>query len=416
VPWPSFDIDIIRNDQQTSWFQRLSEVATTLVCQWILIIWQTKLPGPSMEANDGTLRSLLRYVPTPAIRGNEYRPFEIEDMSIDEWAGAFKSIDDDPISAIPSLRMTQLWEISDAMEGQVEDRPSLAENNVAQVLLATQSVDRASSERLRTAIETFPSSPLLVSAGGENATTTKGPLNINLDFGSAPMYTPSLSPTELALVLGNTTTKVAIVLALAKEEICAWDLMAAECAERVAQWTAETRALEHQYALLQQCHNTSFSFHQNMMEPIINKADHLQTTIDAAKQNKSVARFLDRKIKWGTSTPMSPLAPPSFHDAAASANKPPFPSPVNSTQPPNREQHFRNPSPPVSGFQLRSMIDNAGQKPVMRSVSNPTQFLQAPVSIKTKDDSSKESDNEMKDVEEKDNDDEDDGASGEEFE
>ena len=62
------------------------------------------------------------------------------------------------------------------------------------------------------------------------------------------------------------------------------------------------------------------------------------------------------------------------------------------------------------------MIDNAGQKPVMRSVSNPTQFLQAPVSIKTKDDSSKESDNEMKDVEEKDNDDEDDGASGEEFE
>ena len=36
---------------------------------------------------------------------------------------------------------------------------------------------------------------------------------------------------------------------------------------------------------------------------------------------------------------------------------------------------------------------------VMRSVSNPTQFLQAPVSIKTKDGSSMESDNEMKDVE-----------------
>ena len=108
-----------------------------------------------MEANDGTLRSLLRYVPTPAIRGNEYRPFEIEDMPLDEWAGAFKSIDNDPNSAIPSLRMTQLWEIVDAMEGQVEDRPSLAENNVAQALLASQSVDRASSERLQTAIETF---------------------------------------------------------------------------------------------------------------------------------------------------------------------------------------------------------------------------------------------------------------------
>src|SRR5947207_8877301 len=166
---------MLRNDQQTSWFQRLSEVTTTLICQWILIIWQTKVPGPSMEANDGTLRSLLRYVPTPTIHGNEYLPFEIEDMSLDEWASAFKSIDDDPNSATPSLRMTQLWEIVDAMEGQVEDRPSLVENNVAQALLASQSVDRASSEHLQTAIETFPSSPLLVSAGGENATTTKGP-------------------------------------------------------------------------------------------------------------------------------------------------------------------------------------------------------------------------------------------------
>ncbi|TMC20415.1 MAG: hypothetical protein E6J34_12715 [Chloroflexi bacterium] len=424
MQWPSFDIDILRNDQQASWFQRLSEVATTLVCQWILIIWQMKLPGPSMEANDGTLRSLLLYVPTPVIRGNEYRPFEIEDMSLDDWAGAFKSIDDDPNSAIPSLRMTQLWEIVDAMEGQVEDRPSLAENNVAQALQASQSVDRASSERLQTAIETFPSSPLLASAGGENATITKGPLNINLDFGSAPMYTPTLSPTELALVLGNTTTKVAIVLALAKEEIRAWDLMAAECAERVAQWTAETHALERQYTLLQQCHNTSFSFHQNTMEPLVNKADHLQTTIDAAKQNKSVARFLDRKIKWGTPTPISPIAPSSFHSAAASANKLPFPSPVNSSQPPNCEQHFRNPSPPVSGFQLQSIIDNARREPVMRSVINPTQFLQAPVSMKIKDDSPKEQDDEMKDVQEKDNDDEefddeefddeDDGMGGEE--
>ena len=42
----------------------------------------------------------------------------------------------------------------------------------------------------------------------------------------------------------------------------------------------------------------------------------------------------------------------------------------------------------------------------MRSISNPTQFLQAPISIKIKDDSLKEQDDEMKDVEEKDNDDE----------
>jgi len=55
-------------------------------------------------------------------------------------------------------------------------------------------------------------------------------------------------------------TKVAIILALAKEEIRAWDLMAAECAERVAQWTTETCALEHQYALLQQCH-TELAIH-----------------------------------------------------------------------------------------------------------------------------------------------------------
>jgi len=322
----------------------------------------------------------------PPVRDNAYPPFEIEDWGLHDWAEAFKSIDEESEPSMPSLRMVELWDLQDAMEVQVEDHPSLAESKLSHVVQESQSSEKVAGERLRGALAMFPSPPLAVV---DDAITTN-PSQSNL----APMYTPALMATDLALVLGNTKTKVAIALALASEEIQAWDLLAAECAERVSEWTAQKKALEHQHVLLHRCHSNALSFYDSSMGPLVDETDVLQSAIDAAKMNHSVARFLDRKLK--SATPTSPIIPPSFRSTAPAY---PFPSPVPGLSS-NRDQHYRQPSPPSSGAQLQNIVGGKPPQPPSsaRAVSDPIHFLHPPVTIKPKDKDNEELGDEMGEI------------------
>jgi hypothetical protein len=385
VQWPGFDIEIIRQDEPSSWFRRLYQVATTLVCQWVLINCNKLIPGGvTLELNDNTIRALLLHVPTPPTRDNVYSPFEIEDWPLQDWVEAFKSIDDESEPAMPSIRMTELWDLQDAMEVQVEDRPSLAESKLDHVIQESQSSEKVAAERIRAALAIFPSPPLAVVDNTISAKPSQSDL--------APMYTPNLTAMDLALVLGNTKTKVAIALALASEEIQAWDLLASECAERVSEWTAQKKALEHQHALLQRCHSSAASFNDSAMVPLVGETNVLQSAIDAAKMNRSVARFLDRKLKSGPST--SPIIPPSFRSTTPSSSSP---VPGLSSK---RDQHYNQPSPPSSGAQLQDIV--GGRPPHMpvsaRAISDPVHFLQPPIALKGKHKDNEESEDEIVEI------------------
>ena len=161
---------------------------------------------------------------------------------------------------------------------------------------------------------------------------------------------------DLALVLGNTRTKVTIALKLAKVEITGWAVLASESYERVAEWEEQRRILEYQQNLLVNTQSSGVQFYTTEMEPTIIAANKAQSFVDTAKENKVYARFLDRHLKYhgNNMSPTSPSLPYPPRPSSPFPNAMPMSSlvllnvanPPAAPQPEPRESQRCTPPPP----------------------------------------------------------------------
>jgi len=378
VPWPEFDIKAVKTDGHRSWFHRLSEVSSILIAQWILIGCGCSLPGGvPVDVNDGSLRLLLLHVPTPDLSPDmAYQPFEIEDNTLEEWAADFRSRDDGVDPSIPSLRATEFVDVQTMIEDTIEDNPPLAAPILSQAVSEVETSSKVSDDRLQHALDAFPKPPLVINP------------EFNYDHHGmpttmAPMYAPALTATDMALVLGSTKTKVAIALALAKEEITGWNLLARECKERMSDWNRQLQALEYQHKLLQSNHSGTVTFAEHTMEPMVAKLDQTQSIIDAARENRNVARFLDRKLK-STGAPNSPSV--ILPNQLPSTERPSTDGFAPFATEPKTDRQSPQSSPPILNKSVDAHVTDATQPTAGKPRVDPSAFLKPAVQIKSQQD------------------------------
>lgn len=217
-----------------SWYDRLSNVASTLICQWARIkLGFTSAGGKYQEPTDTNCERLLGAVPTPPISDNTFPPFHIEDTSINEILD-LEDEEDKPSPLSPTdvaveliHRRSRLAETPRPLDPQV-----LAEANAA-----GDEFTLKSSNAIYEAISMMPSASL--------TPATSDTYQHELDnFKPTKAYGLDLSHTDLALYLGNTANKVEIVLALAAAERKSWGVVHKMCVEKLADWDQQIQRLE----------------------------------------------------------------------------------------------------------------------------------------------------------------------------
>src|SRR5579859_2327271 len=217
-----------------SWYDRLSNVASTLICQWVRIrLGFTSAGGKYQEPTDTNCERLLGAVPTPPISNDTFPPFHIEDTSIKELL----DLEDEEDKPSP-LSSTDVAVEQFQRRSQLAGTPRPLElSALAQANAAGDQFTLKSSNAIYEAISIMPSASITP----ETSDTYQHELD---RFKPAKAYGLDLSHTDLALYLGSTANKVEIVLALAAQERKAWHVVHQMCAAKLEDWDDQIQKLE----------------------------------------------------------------------------------------------------------------------------------------------------------------------------
>ena len=296
--WFEFDIHASDKDnrKELAWFRRLAHVATTVLVQWIKIHLGFSQPGGiTYEPSLNTCRLLLLHVPTEG-EGDNLPVFTIADESIRSLVQI-----EEKTSKNPTQNDIRLKEIEQDIYDTAELPESLPPAALNQVVNMNDSETLQVADSFKDAIDHMPTNPLEgYSTGDKAALANVDPFRLP----PAKLYANELTPTDYAFITGNTRAKVAIAIALAKQEMEGWRMLASQCQAHVNDWTAKLQELEFHRNLLHQSQTGSLQFHE-YMHATAAKVDEAQEEVGVAMNNPLIAKQI-KKMGKGDNPPGSP--------------------------------------------------------------------------------------------------------------
>ena len=290
-----------------SWYERLSGVASSLMVQWILILNGFSPPGGApAEATRATCRSLLMHVPTPPTSDKTYPHFHVDIQSLEDAMLLAEGEDKEEVPTRSEIVIAELNQDIDAVaDALAQLDPDVLSETIYNAEKTTSEMNIAWQNIVATMSETpFQDSELSVKL--RDATRVEPAMSQSLE----------ITPTDWALFNGNTATKMAIIMALGQQELEGWQMLAASCAKRVAEWDQKLTELQRiQSAMLQMREQYSkFRDGAGKKEDVISTMERLVTS--AIKSHPYAGVILEREKKRSY-TPFSPIpnVPPKQGDA-----------------------------------------------------------------------------------------------------
>jgi hypothetical protein len=218
--WFNCDYDaLVKQNDEDSWYRRLSAVATAVMVQWLRVKCGFTQPGGShVLPSKSSLQLILEHIPTQPTSDGQYPPFPVADMPLDEWLAASESFPP-PVTK------------DDMAVDYITKEPKIMMDGT--------------NEFTQEALNQFPQPPF------EPATIPLAVPNPIL-IKPARMYAPELTAADLAFLSGNTAMKVAIAHAYAQEELNAWPLWYDLCGRQILSWRKKIKELEESEAQLRE--------------------------------------------------------------------------------------------------------------------------------------------------------------------
>jgi hypothetical protein len=271
--------DTTKND---SWFYRLYQTARSLVTQFVLV----QCASHTSTVDKNVYVKILKHIPTPPrLSDNTYPPFPCMSDSLPEWVklysdGSEANADEEgeAVGIIPDTsKYTAQTKIIDEQRGEYDNLESsghgLAPVKLQRVVQQCNAESAKGTEIIRENLSVAEFTPL--------------PTPMQLDYSEiqapAPFYSPSLTPTEYALVAGNNIMRFGILMELAKQEKCAWTNLKNSCKRQELDWDRKIMLLTEQQQAIQDLMG-DVSGHMGRIE-------QKGRIIDA--QEESIERYLD---------------------------------------------------------------------------------------------------------------------------
>jgi hypothetical protein len=321
--WFEFDIHTISKDPITrrfNWLDRLTQVATTLVIQWIRIHYGFAQPGgTTVEPSTNTCRQLLSHVPTEGV-GDTFPPFKIDQQSLRQWMDE----DNPEQSKLPTANEVDLAEIRQDIDEMAESPAPLPPSVLTQVVAESDLATRQIADSFSQAVATMPSNPFNPLSTDDKTALAVAAID-PFKLPPAKLFMNELTPTDYAFITGNTKTKIAIAIALATQEMEGWNILAHQCTERMDYWKTKLEELESQRSFLQQTQTGLLQLHSYLRETAA-KVDHAKEEVDAARQNPLIAKQLVRKLHKSQIPPGSPSGFPALPVTTSASARPSSPS------------------------------------------------------------------------------------------
>ena len=262
-----------------SWFYRLFQTARSLVTQFVLV----QCASHTSLVDKNVYVKILKHIPTPPrLSDKTYPPFPCMSDSLPEWVklysdGSDANADEEAVGIIPDTpKYTAQTKIIDEQRGEYDNLESsghgLAPVKLQRIVQQCNAESAKGTDIICENLSVAELAPL--------------PIPKRLDYSEippAPFYSPSLTPTEYALVAGNNIMRMGILMELAKQEKCAWTNMKNSCLRQELDWDKKIVLLAEQQQAIQDLMG-DVSGHMGRIEQ---KGRH----IDA--QEEAIERYID---------------------------------------------------------------------------------------------------------------------------
>ena len=212
LEWFVGDREAVIGNYQYSWHNRLASVAHLLIRQWVFVHCGYAQPGGTKVGPISTsCQHILRQVPTnPIFTDGKYAhdPFPMAEKPLAQWKVELMSYDneEDTGPSYPSFVYEAEGEMTALQDGFGGLSPPILRGTV---VASMEVSEHASTE---------------VSLPLSWVGLRSQPLTDFLDIAQVPVSPvyQELTPTDFALVYGNTRTKINIALELARQEMEGW--------------------------------------------------------------------------------------------------------------------------------------------------------------------------------------------------
>ena len=80
------DFEAILAGSEDSWLRRLSTVVNGVIVQWLRVHFRFRLSnGGTIDPSRSTLEWILERIPTPPTSTDQYPPFPVPILPLDQW-------------------------------------------------------------------------------------------------------------------------------------------------------------------------------------------------------------------------------------------------------------------------------------------------------------------------------------------
>jgi len=289
------DFEAIVAGSEDSWLRRLSPVVNGVIVQWLRVHFRFRLSnGGTIDPSRSTLERILERIPTPPTSTDQYPPFPVPVLPLDQWV-----ITEDKRQSVVTEEDFVAAEICREHKVLAEGKGTITEEKLLNAVKIGEKFGETTAAAIEEIMNLLPSNPIAPSP------VTVVPI-IDVTTTPAKMYAPSLDPAEFAFISGNTVTKIEIARAYAEEEINGWVYWYDVCGRQIQYWQREITALEESEKKVKESRENGMKFLQLLME---NKkqVEISKERIDEAKRQSSVAaRHLARNMQ----SPKPTIPPP----------------------------------------------------------------------------------------------------------
>lgn len=296
-PWFLFDVETYDGSKAWRWYERLGVAACTLIHQWILIINGISSPGVKAPSpNDASLERLCEGLPTPKAEGSiEYPPFRFGPISLDEMAGDFE--EDHGPRPVPTEFQLAISKQDREVHGIDNTPVPLPDLALREALEKAKNETDTIRADVQDAFAKMPAkTPLEVMTPEQQDALLPDHVPDILSLPPAFWYPSQLTPTEFALLAGNTTTKVEIIIALAQQEADAWNMLAARCDSEMERWQVRLDKLNEIRGLIKQSKQIAMVKSEARVEKA-KQLDQAETEVREGTRNPMVYRQVQDEMR-----------------------------------------------------------------------------------------------------------------------
>jgi hypothetical protein len=204
------DFEAIVAGSEDSWLRRLSTVANGVIVQWLRVHFRFRVLNEGIvDPGRSTLERILERIPTPPTSADQYPPFPVPILPLDQWITP-----EDERQPVVTEEDFVAAEITREYKVLTEEKGMISDQNLVSAAKTSEKIGHATTTAIEEIVNLLPSNPI--------APPAKVVPIIDINTTPAKMYAPSLDTAEFAFISDNTVTKVQIARAYAEEELNGW--------------------------------------------------------------------------------------------------------------------------------------------------------------------------------------------------